>query len=122
MIVVRDSGDLRLLRCCLSALVEQNYTHVHLARALSAGTSDALGGSLRSHAYGSVAMDAHVGEPQLLQSEKLEVLLGGVGTLRYLSPPNASAQWQPGDLTIHTNKWSLGAGFLGSPPIYLIQP
>ena len=28
-------------------------------------------------------------------------------------------QWQPGDLTIHTKKWFLGAGFLGAPPISL---
>ena len=28
-------------------------------------------------------------------------------------------QWQPGDLTIHTNKWFLGAGFPGAPPISL---
>ena len=47
------------------------------------------------------------------------MLLGGVSTLRYLLPPNASAQWQPGDLTIHTKKWFLGAGFLGAPPISL---
>ena len=32
-------------------------------------------------------------------------------------PPNASVQWQPDGLTIHTEKWLLGAGFLGSPPI-----
>ena len=36
------------------------------------------------------------------------------------SPPNASAQWQPDGLTIHANKWFLGAGFLGAPPISLI--
>ena len=29
-------------------------------------------------------------------SEKGEVLLGGFGALRYLFPPNASVQWQPG--------------------------
>ena len=34
-------------------------------------------------------------------------------------PPNASVQWQPDGLTIHTNKWFLGAGFLGAPPISL---
>ena len=38
-------------------------------------------------------------------SEKWEVLLGGVDTPRYyFFPPNAHVQWQPGDLTIHTNK------------------
>ena len=42
-----------------------------------------------------------------------------VGTLRYCFPHHASVQWRPGDLTIHTNKWILGAGFLGAPPIYL---
>ena len=52
-------------------------------------------------------------------SEKGEVLLRGVGTLRYLSPADASAQWQPDGLTIRTNKWLLGAGFLGAPPISL---
>ena len=30
---------------------------------------------------------------------KGEVLLRGMGTLRYSSPPNASVQWQPGDST-----------------------
>ena len=48
--------------------------------------------------------------------EKGEVLLGGVGTLRYSFPPNAPVQWQPDGLTIHTKKWFQGAGFLGSPP------
>ena len=46
-----------------------------------------------------------------LSAEKWEVLLGGVGTLRYYFPPNASVQWQPGDLTIHTSKCFLGARF-----------
>ena len=32
-----------------------------------------------------------------------------------------SVQWQPDGLTIHTNKWFLGAGFLGAPPISLIR-
>ena len=36
-------------------------------------------------------------------------------------PPHASLQWQPDGLTIHTKKWFPGAGFLGAPPIYLIQ-
>ena len=31
----------------------------------------------------------------------------------------ASVQWQPDGLTIHNNKWFLGAGFLGAPPISL---
>ena len=65
------------------------------------------------------------GAPQtenLLNSEKGEVLLRGVGTLRYDFQPNASVQWQPGDLTIHTNKWFLGAGFLGAPPISFRKP
>ena len=44
------------------------------------------------------------------------MLLRGVGTLRHLFPPNASVQWQPDGLTIHTTKWFLGAGFLGAPP------
>ena len=52
-------------------------------------------------------------------SEKGEVLLRGVGTLRCYFPPSASVQWQPGDLTIHTKKCFLGAGFLGAPPISL---
>ena len=34
-------------------------------------------------------------------------------------PTNASVQWQPGDLTIHTKKWFSGPGFLGAPPISL---
>ena len=52
-------------------------------------------------------------------SEKREELLRGVGTLRYLFPPNAYVQRQPGGLTIHAQKWLLGAGFLGAPPISL---
>ena len=36
-------------------------------------------------------------------------------------PPNASVQRQLGGLTIHAKKWFLGAGFLGTPPISLIQ-
>ena len=51
--------------------------------------------------------------------EKGEVLLRGVGTPRYLFPPNASVQCQPDGLTIHTNMRFLGAGFLGAPPISL---
>ena len=53
------------------------------------------------------------------ESEKGEVLLGVVDTLRYLFPPNASVQWQPDGLTIHTKKWLPRAGFLGAPPISL---
>ena len=53
-------------------------------------------------------------------SEKGEVLLRGVGTLQYLCPPNASAQWQPDGLTIHAKEWFPGAGFLGAPSISLI--
>ena len=52
-------------------------------------------------------------------SEKGEMLLRGVGALRCFFPPNASVQWQPDGLTIHTRKWFLGAGFLGAPPISL---
>ena len=53
--------------------------------------------------------------------EKGGVLLRGVGTLRYLFPPNASVQWQPDGLTIRTQKWFLGAGFLGALPISLTR-
>ena len=59
-------------------------------------------------------------------SEKGEVLLRGsalydivwslVTTLLVKCP---SVQWQPDGLTIHANKWFLGAGFLGAPPISL---
>ena len=52
-------------------------------------------------------------------SEKGDVLLRGVGTLRYLVSPNASVQWQPAGLTIHTKKWFLGAAILGAPPTSL---
>ena len=63
-----------------------------------------------------------------LGSEKGEVLLRGVGTLRYsltlsettLLVKCPSVQWQPDGLTIRTEKWLLGAGFLGAPPILLI--
>ena len=54
-------------------------------------------------------------------SEKGEVLLRGVGTLQYFSPPDASVQWQPDDLAIPTNMWLLGAGSLGAPPVSLSQ-
>ena len=54
-------------------------------------------------------------------SENREVLRRVVGTLRCgCVPPNASVQWEPDGLTIHTNKWFLGAGFLGAPSISLI--
>ena len=49
----------------------------------------------------------------------LRGVLRGVGTLRYLFPPNASVRWQPDGLTIHTKKWFLGARFLGAPPFFL---
>ena len=52
-------------------------------------------------------------------SEKGEVLLRGVGTPRYVFPPDASVQWQPTGLTIHTQKGFPGAGFLGAPPFFL---
>ena len=54
-----------------------------------------------------------------LLSEKGEVLLRGVGTLRYLFHPMPSALRQPGGFAIHAKKWFLGAGFLGAPPISL---
>ena len=52
----------------------------------------------------------------------------GVGTLydicrssvKTLLVKCPSVQWQPDGLTIHTNKWFLGAGFLGAPPISLM--
>ena len=50
------------------------------------------------------------------------MFLRGVGTQRFLFSPDASVQWQPDGLTIHINKWFLGAGFLGAPPISLIEP
>ena len=53
------------------------------------------------------------------RSEKGEVLLRGVGTLRSSFPPNASVQWQPDGWKIDANKWFLGAGFLRAPPISL---
>ena len=53
--------------------------------------------------------------------ERGEVFLRGVGTLRYLFPPNASVLWQPRGLTIHTKTWFLGAGCLGAPPISLMK-
>ena len=34
-------------------------------------------------------------------------------------PPNASVQWQPDGLIIRTDKWFLGAGLLGAPPMSL---
>ena len=59
-------------------------------------------------------------------AEKGEVLLRGVGTLRYVLSSGKtllvrcpSVQWQPDGLTIRTEKWFLGAGFLGAPPIHI---
>ena len=49
-------------------------------------------------------------------SEKGEVLLRVVGTLRHVFPLDGSVQWQPDGLTV-TKKWLLGAGFLGAPHI-----
>ena len=63
----------------------------------------------------------------MLESEKGEVLLRGVGALRYvwiLGESSAcqvpiSVRRQPDGLTVHTKKWFLGAGFLGALPISL---
>ena len=52
-------------------------------------------------------------------SERGEVLLRGIGTLRHFFPQDASVQWQPDGVTIHPRKWFLGAGFLGAPPVSL---
>ena len=49
-----------------------------------------------------------------------QVLLRGIGTLGKLCSPDASVWWQPDGLTIHTENWLPGAGFLGTPPTYLI--
>ena len=53
------------------------------------------------------------------RQRKMEVLPRAVGTRRDFFPPSASLRWQPDGLTIHTNKWFLGAGFLGAPPVSL---
>ena len=45
------------------------------------------------------------------------IALSSVKTLLVKRP---SVQWQPDSLTIHTNKWFLGARFLGAPPILLL--
>ena len=63
----------------------------------------------------------YYGSNNRLSSEKGEVLLRGVGTLRYFPPPNASVQWQPDGSAIPSKKWSLGAGILGAPRIPLIS-
>ena len=62
-------------------------------------------------------------------SEKGEVLLRGVGTLRYLLILGENSacqvpicvQWQPDGLAIHTKKWFLGAGLLGADNIGMKQ-
>ena len=59
------------------------------------------------------AVDSAQAEVDRRLSEKGEVLLW-CGF-----PPKASVQWQLDGLTIHTNKWFLGAGFLGTPPFSL---
>ena len=51
------------------------------------------------------AAQERAAQERLQVSEKGEVLLRGVGTLQTFSPPNASVQWQPDGLTIHTKKW-----------------
>ena len=61
-------------------------------------------------------------------SEKGEVLLRAVGTLRdslilsgkTLLIKGPSVQRRPDGLTIRTKMWFLGAGFLGAPPISLM--
>ena len=80
----------------------------------------------RTHARPMLAgnpacMRSYRTERACLESEKGEVLLRGVGTLRCFTPPNASLQWQPDGLTIYTNKWVLGARFLGARPISLVE-
>ena len=59
-------------------------------------------------------------------SEKGEVILRRVGTLRYVSILSENSACQvpicavaADGFTIHANKWFLGAGFLGAPPISL---
>ena len=54
-------------------------------------------------------------------SEKGEVLLRGVGAVRYIRAANASVRWQPDGLAIRAEKWFLGAGFLGAPPTSLTR-
>ena len=73
--------------------------------------------------YYYTAIHYSIGQTQRWRDGEVkgEVLLRGVGTLRYLFPPNASVQWQPDGLIIHANKWFLGAGFLGAPPISLMS-
>ena len=51
----------------------------------------------------------------LLESEKRGSVPKRVGTLRYVSPPNASVRWQPDGLTIRAQRLFLGTGFLGAP-------
>ena len=92
------------------------HSLVHLTLSRWMGLRRVVQGILRPvpPRYGDKAPRRGLGE-----SEKGEVLLRGVGTLRYRFPPNASVQWQPDGLTIRTKKSFLGAGFLGAPPISL---
>ena len=76
-----------------------------------------LGGSARRRGAGRRRQRLRRHHERL--SEKGEVLLRGVGTLRYIFPPNASVQWQPDGLAIRAQKWFLGARFLGAPHIYI---
>ena len=98
-------------------------------RYLSSQTICRFGARRLCHPTGSVpvptsAVDhshpAGIALRDCMGSEKGEMLLRGVGTLRYCFPPNVSVQWQPDVLTIHTKKWFLGARFLGAPPISLM--
>ena len=68
--------------------------------------------------------DLIVGLRGILLPGKGGVLLrvvGGGHSTTFL-PPNASVQWQPDALTIHTNKWFLGAGFPTGPSTWGREP
>jgi len=60
-------------------------------------------------------------------SEKGEALLRGVLTLRFVSHAQPARLWKAGCLQIICSwfgnppqKWFLGAGFLGAPPLFLM--
>ena len=89
------------------------YIYIYIDTGISWRKSPRRGSRPQNLSEGALSID---------RSEKGEVLLRGLGTLRYSVPPYASMQWQPGDLIIRTNKWLPGAAFLGAPPISLIIP
>ena len=90
-----------------------------LAPARSRGRGRRRGGRAPTPSLRSAAPQRRAARRFLLRclrSEKGEVLLRGVGTLRYLFLPNASVQWQPDGLVIPRSRIPRS-----TPPISLMR-